>query len=184
MTRQLRPGARFDDRATAEGAMFGEGFQETPVEGCPGARKRCGCLFLLRLVDREGGPALSTDDSGSFVGLGHTRWRARWCPSCGGRVGTLRPELLAAWRRFLAARARHDGALGLREREELAAYCAANGFGPLDGAGYSASATSAADCAELGCSWDPDHERWYTWLSFAPPADLAGDPFVPGSLDD
>ena len=163
--------------------MFGDGFQETPVKDCPGARARCGCLFLLRSIGPAASEALSTDDSGSWLGLGYTRWRARWCPSCGGRVGTFRPELLAAWRTFLSARERHDGALGLREREELAAYCAANGFGLLDGAGYSASATSSADCAELGCSWDPDHERWYPWLWFAPPARLLRDPFVPGSTD-
>ncbi len=161
--------------------MFDAGFSETSAADCPGARASCVCLFLLRLDTQ--GEALSTDDRGSWIGLGYTRWRARWCPSCGGRVGVFRPELVAAWRRFLAARARHAGALDLRDREDVAAYCLANGFGTLEGEGYVAAARSGDDCAELGCAWDPDHERWYPWLSFDPPAGLARDPFVPGSLD-
>lgn len=164
--------------------MFDAGFSETPAADCPGARAPCGCLFLLRLVGPSASDALSTDDRGSWIGLGHARWRARWCPSCGGRVGIFRPELVLAWRRFLAARERHAPALELRERDDVAVYCAANGFGTLEGEGYSAQARSPTDQAELGCAWDPDHERWYPWLSFAPPASLARDPFVPGSLDD
>ncbi len=161
--------------------MFDGWFEATAATDCPGARAHCRCLLLLRFV--TGTDALGTDEHGSWVGFGHTRWRLRWCPSCGGQVGVFRPELVAAWSRFLAARERHGPALELRDREAVAAYCAANGFGALEGEGYSAAGRSAEDCAQLGCAWDPDHERWYPWLAFAPPDDLARDPFVPGSLD-
>jgi hypothetical protein len=155
----------------------------------PGTSAICRCFTLLELLeDYPEGPftdIFASFDSAGGYGVqakdGYTLKRWPWCPGCGGKLGKYRPELVEARSRYHAAVTGPYAPL-LKGRQDPAAFragCEGQGARVVTDQDMWLELHDAAASLRVGAQWDPDHDCWYSYGTFAPREELLQRPFVP-----